>query len=580
MDTREKLQTLLSEYVVDTLNLIQTVRDFCDREEKWTLQRKTELESMKHIKEQADKISLKFGHVKNSKNKGKAFGEFLKSGLTQVTADSRRQKLEKKLGDVLKNTFEGLEKLDHFLDAVEKLTVTSLNVFTDQSVLPNGENPANVRSVITAAKMASPLLINFKRNNETFFLPILNNVDVMVFQLDKYIQITQQLCEKLNKKWMQDEPLKFSSSVKNSKKKMLNNLNQLRQIRNDQDTRLMFLFREHALNFIGLYSQRCSEVKQFLSDLEENAVQLDRMKKGASISTVTGSSVGIAGSVLSIVGIALAPVTAGVSLALTVTGLSLGVTSGVNSLVTGITETAVNAYHGKKVQSIFQTYVNDTKRIQCCLQKASSEHVERLYFISMFGARKAEKGKTVSSVQVHKVKKVQKQQDTSKVKELVGKALRHGMFAGRLGGVAKGIESLVDAAKAAKALQSEGVVTKAVGMGLQEARSTRSIPNLAADLPDIGQLAKGTPLALSKTARAGFITANALFIGLDVLFICKDSISLAKGSKSETSQLIRSRATLWKSELEAWQKIYDSLCIGIEKFRNSQILLEQPFLPQ
>ncbi|XP_073670218.1 uncharacterized protein [Paramisgurnus dabryanus] len=579
LGVREKLQTLLSEYVEETFDHIQTVKDFCDREEKWTLQRKTELESMKDIKEQADKISLKFGHVKNSKNKAKAFGEFLKSGLTQVTADSRRQKLEKKLGEVLKNTFEGLEKLDHFLDALEKLTVTSLNVFTDQSVLPKGESPANVRSVITAARMASHLLINFKRNNETFFLPILNNVDVMAFQLDKYIQITRQLCEKLNKKWMQDEPLKFSSSVKNSKKKMFNNLNQLRQIRNDQNTRLMFLFRENALNFIGLYSQRHSEVKQFLSDLEESAVQLDRMKKGASISTVTGSSVGIAGGVLSIVGIALAPVTAGVSLTLTLTGVGLGVTSGVNSLVTGITETAVNAYHGKKAQSIFQTYMNDTKRIQCCLQMASSEQVEKLYFISMFGARKVEKGKTVSSVQVRKVKKVQKQQGTSNVKELVGKALRHGMFAGRLGGVGKGIDSLVDAAKAAKALQSEAVVTKAVGMGLQEARTTCSIPNLAADLPDIGQLAKGTPLALSNSARAGFIAANALFIGLDVFFICKDSISLAKGSKSETSQLIRSRATLWKSELEAWQKIYDSLCIGIEKFRKSQILLEQPFVP-
>ncbi|XP_073712750.1 uncharacterized protein [Misgurnus anguillicaudatus] len=197
---REELQKLLPEYVVDTLNLIQTVRDFCDGEEKWTLHRETELKSIREIKDQADKISLKINHVERSENKVKAVGEYLWNGLTYfVIADSKCHKLEKKLGDVLKNTFEGLEKLDHFLDAVEKLTVTSLNVFTDQSVLPNWENPANVRSVITAARMASPLLLHFKRNNKSFFRPILNNVDVLAFQLDKYIQITQQLSMKMER---------------------------------------------------------------------------------------------------------------------------------------------------------------------------------------------------------------------------------------------------------------------------------------------------------------------------------------------------------------------------------------------
>ncbi|XP_050962205.1 apolipoprotein L4 isoform X1 [Labeo rohita] len=555
MDAREQLQELLTEYVEDTLICISTVRDFCDKQQKWSLQRETELDNMRDIKDRADQVSLKFDHVQRSENKAKAFGEYLWSGITQVTADSKYQELEKELDAVLKDTLEGLLKLDHFLDAVEKLTVTSLFVFTGRSFLPQGESPESVRSVITAARMASPLLIHFKRNAETFFLPSLSNLDVLAFQLDKYIRITEQICAKMEKKsksvfWFSDidslkkgEPLvKFSLNLsEDSMQKMLDHLKQLCKIRMDQHTRMTFIFQEHAQHFIGVFSQRRSRMEQFLSDLEESAVQLDRMKKGANISTVAGSSVGIAGGVLSIVGLALAPVTAGVSLALTLTGVSLGVTSGVNSLVTGITEAAVNNHHGKNAQNIFKNFMDDMGKILDCLEQASNEeHLEGIDVVDMFGA-----GKLIA----------------------------------RAGGLAKGIDALVDAASAVKVLKSEEVIATAAKVGLQEAQSGRNIPKLAADLPDIGQLAKGTPLALSKSARAGFITLNALFIGLDVLFICKDSISLAKGSKSEISQLIRSRAALWKSELETWQKIHDSLCIGIWRFRKSQDVLEQLFLP-
>nr|XP_055076430.1 apolipoprotein L2-like [Misgurnus anguillicaudatus] len=555
MDTRDKLQELLSEYVLDTLGYIQTVRDFCDRVDKWILQREMELDTIRDIKDQADKISLKFEHVKNAENKVKGFGEYLWNGLTQVTADSRRQTLEKKLGAVLKDTFEGLEKLEHFLDAVEKLAVTSLFVFTTR-FLPMGVSPACVRSVITAARMASSLLIHFKRNNETFFLPILNNVEVLAFQLDKYINITQQLCMKMEKKsksvlWSgnmhgcrkADHLVKFNLNIlETSMQKLLDHLTQLSIIRMDSHTKLAFLFKENALKFIGLFSQRYSRMEQFLSDLEESAVQLDRMKFGANISTVAGSSVGLAGGVLSIVGLALAPVTAGVSLALTLTGVGLGVTSGVNSLVTGITETAVNIHHGKNAQSIFQMYVDDVEKIQGCLEQAIEEGVE---------------GPDVVDITT---------------------AITAGKLIVRFGGVGKSIDAIVDTASAIKVLKSEEIVATATRIGLQEAQNTRSIPKLAADLPDIGQLAKGTPLALSKGARAGFITLNALFIGLDAIFICSNSISLAKGSKNETSKLIRSRAALWKSELEAWQKINDSLCIGIWRLRKSLKVLEQPFI--
>ncbi|XP_017568792.1 uncharacterized protein apol [Pygocentrus nattereri] len=555
--TREQLQERLQGYILETLEDITTVRRFCDQEPKWTLQRETELDMIRDIKDRADQISLQFDHVKKAENKAKAFGEYLWSGLSQVTADSKRKELEKELGEVLKNTLEGLEKLQHFLDAVERLAVTSLFVFMGESFLPRGVSAAAVRSVISTARIVSPLLIHFKRDAGAFFLPSLHNVDVLAFQLDKYIRIAQQLCMRMEKKSMSvscsggiyewkngSSSLKFSLNMsEDSLQKLDDHLNQLIKIRMDESFRLTFLFNGDALHFIGLFNQRESRMFQFLSGLEEAAVQLDRMKMGSNISTVAGSSVGIAGGVLSIVGLALAPVTAGVSLALTLTGVGLGVTSGVNSLVTGITEMAVNKHHGENANNIFQRFMEDVQKILDCMEQVANSEG------------------TVVDPQV------------------IDAALGAGKIIARAGMVGKGIDALVDGASAMKALKTEEVARAAVSMGLQEAKAARSIPNLAADLPDIGQLAKGTPLALSKSARAGFITLNALFIGLDVLFICKDSISLAKGSKNQVSELIRCRSHLWRSELEAWRKISDCLCRGIWKFRKSHRILEQPFHP-
>ncbi|XP_026880887.2 apolipoprotein L4 [Electrophorus electricus] len=554
---KEQIKQVLEKYISDTFRDIATVRKFCDREPKWTLQRESELDMMRDIKDQADQISLKFDHVQKAENKAKAFGEYLWSGMTQVTADSRKEELEKELGSVLKDTLEGLEKLHHFLDAIERLAVTSLFVFTSESIVPRGLSAAAVRSLISTTRVVSPLLIHFKRDASAFFMPILCNVEVLAFQLDKYIRITKQLCERMEKKsksvlysgdirdWENSKPsLEFILNMgEESVCNLYDHLKMLISIRMEESFRLTFLFSDEAQHFIDVFSQRGSRMLQFLSDLEEAAVQLDRMKLGSSISTVAGSSVGIAGGVLSIVGLALAPVTAGVSLALTLTGVGLGVTSGVNSLVTGITEIAVNSHHGQNANNIFIRFMEDVQNVLDCVEQVANSEGP------------------VASPQ--------------KVDMAYGAA----KLLANTGAVAKGIDALVDGASAVKVLRSEEVVMNAVGLGLQEAKAGRSIPSLAADLPDIGQLAKGTPLTLSKSARAGLIGFNAFFIGVDALFICKESISLAKGKKSETSQLIRSRASLWRSEVEAWEKMYKCIREGIWNFCKNQKILEQPFHP-
>ncbi|XP_061080687.1 uncharacterized protein LOC133115005 [Conger conger] len=497
--TREDLDQLTAGYISDTMSSTHTVQEFCDRHSIWHLQRETELEMIRDIRDRAEKINLTTDHYKKSKTKMKAFWEYMWSKVTQVTAGKRAQKLEKELGCLLQDTLKGLEKLTLFLEAVEKLAVTSLSVFEEENPvcqLPEGVSADAVCSVITAARRACPLLIHFKRDDGKFFMPSLVNVDLLTFQLDKYLRVSQELCEKLQK-------------------------------RLDRNFRMTYLFRGSA-QFIGLFSLRCSRMQQYLVALEEEAVKLDRMKMGASISSVVGSSVSLVGGIVSIVGLALVPVTAGASLALTMVGAGLGVTSGVNSMITGITEFSINTYQGKKVKGIFLSYFEDMETMLECLEK-----VARCIIPNTVPGR-------------------------LDVLIVVGK------FTKSTGGVAFAIESIADCASAKKKLASTS-------------STTHNIPNKVDDLTNLGQLAKGTPLALSKSARAGFIALNSIFMGVDLFFICKGSISLANGGKSEVSKIIRGRASLWKTELDAWEKIHGSLCIGRLSFERSEEVLQRSF---
>ncbi|KAK9534604.1 hypothetical protein VZT92_007039 [Zoarces viviparus] len=493
---RENLQRALSQYVKDTLSHIDTVRGFCESLSTWTDERKTEWTKMKEVTDQ------------------------------------------QQLAAVLEDTVGGLEKLDCFLDAVEKLAVTSLHVFTVEKPvlhLPEGIRPEDVQVVIFAARMICPLLLEFKRDASVFFLPKLQNVEVLIYQLNKYIQTTHKICDMLEKSSLSDLCLEMNVKPlvdldvglsEDEMQRMLHHINQLNEIRDDQPFRMVFLFQEVSCSdFISELNKRRSGMLQSLEDLEQFAVQLDRMNKGAKISSVAGSSVGAAGGLLSIAGLALIPFTAGASLGLIIGGTTLGVTSGVNSVVTTATEIGVNCTYQNKASESFKSFMENVQSIQDSLQKVYCQPGLNIQL-------KAEYDKVFP----------------------------------KMGSVGRGIMSLITEVSAIKAVQ--------------EANALRRASRVSSEIINVGQASVKGSLVLSNTARKFNIGLNALFIGMDVVFIVKDSIGLAKGSETEFSQFIRARATLWCSEMDSWQKIYDFLCKDLLTSEKDKAVLEKPFYPE
>ncbi|XP_015214997.2 apolipoprotein L2 [Lepisosteus oculatus] len=544
----EKMRT----YASETLKYIQTVTHFLSQFPKWLSARKEELDKLRDLRDRAQKLDVSFHYVRNAEHKGKAFGEYLKSSLMKITASKRTQELEKELGGILEETLAGLAELDPVLEAVGKLSVTSLPLFTDEYHQAVELNAPNVPVAIAVAILVAPFLLHFQRRAEDLFLPDLANIEMLVPQLETYLQNAEELCKKLKIMRAPESiqqpvfPHLHSDLTTESLQEMYDHLEQLNKIREDEHLRITFLFKDNALKFIGLLSARNSRMRKYLQELEETANLLDKVEKGTAISSVTGSSVGLVSGALSIAGLALAPVTAGLSLPLFLSGVVLGVTSALGSVATGVTGIAMNIQQVKRFHEVSKNYAKDAAAIT--------------EFIHSVASNKGQ-GVDVDDANVdHKAV-------IEAAKMVVG-----------LVSVGKGIDTIVDCASAVNLLKTERLVASAAKVALQEGKAARSVP-AAVDIVDIGRAAKGTPLALPKAARVGFIAANAVFMGLDLFIICKDSVSLAQGKKNEVGQEIRRRVRLLRDELDCWEQIHSSVCRGIWRFRKSQEILQRSLYP-
>lgn len=310
-------------------------------------------------------------------------------------------------------------------------------------------------------------------------------------------------------------------------------------VRLNQSFRIAFMFQNDlSPTFLQEFDKLKEGMSVFLDKLEENAGQIDKMHKVCRISSVAGSSVGAAGGVLSIVGLALSPVTAGLSLSLTIAGIGLGVGSGVSGIATTVTESLLNRKKIKEASQIFEGFMNDVKVLYDCLDKVSMMKTTQEDLSAAIGnvaLQLASNGKT----------------------ELA-------------------LDALVDAVSSFRRFNSTELIS---GASRFISRAATGAGRIAMDIPDIGQAAARGAAGFARAARAGFIAVNALFVGVDLYFIFRDGLFLAKGNKPELVKFFTARTGLWRSQMKTWEKICESQRESQKMVKIHLADLDAPFYP-
>jgi len=245
-----------------------------------------------------------------------------------------------------------------------------------------------------------------------------------------------------------------------------------------------------------------AELVERIRKLHELADEVDRVHKNCTISNIVTGSTGAASGVLSILGLGLAPFTAGTSLALLAVGAGLGAASAVAQVSTSIVEYSSESSAKAQASRLTSTDFDKGKVVA----KGLSDIIPQISSLAVKSVQALENiAKNVRAIKLAKVKP-----------RLVVNARR-----------------FVTAQRVS--VRSGRQVQKAFG---------------------------GTALAMTKGARIMGAATAGLCLVMDVVNLVKDSEHLQKGAKAESADEMRQQARELENKLEKLTKIYESLKEG------------------
>ncbi|XP_057598455.1 apolipoprotein L2-like [Hippopotamus amphibius kiboko] len=253
------------------------------------------------------------------------------------------------------------------------------------------------------------------------------------------------------------------------------------------------------IRFLEAFPRVKRELEEQIGKLQALADNIDKVHRDCTISNVAATSAGAVSGVLTILGLALAPVTAGISLAVSATGLGLGAAAAVTSVSTSIVERVRISSAETEASRLMSSGVNKEEVFVGLLSKSTPQ--------------------VVSSTR----KLIQAVED-------IGKNVR---------GV-KVVSANPRLAAHAKRFTTTGHISVRRGKQVQKVFG-------------------GTALAMTKKARIMGAASAGVFLLMDVVSLVKDAMHLQEGAKTESAERLRQQAQELERKLEELTRIYESL---------------------
>nr|XP_023695324.1 serine/threonine-protein kinase Nek4-like isoform X1 [Paramormyrops kingsleyae]XP_023695325.1 serine/threonine-protein kinase Nek4-like isoform X1 [Paramormyrops kingsleyae]XP_023695326.1 serine/threonine-protein kinase Nek4-like isoform X1 [Paramormyrops kingsleyae] len=119
---------------------------------------------------------------------------------------------------------------------------------------------------------------------------------------------------------------------------------------------MMFQLNQDIEAFKNFYDQDVGDILSLVKKLEMTADGLERVHFGTTVGSLTGSVVGAAGGITSLVGLILAPFTLGASLIVTGVGIGVAVAGGATSAVSNITNMVNQSMDRKTIEETISEY--------------------------------------------------------------------------------------------------------------------------------------------------------------------------------------------------------------------------------
>ncbi|XP_062338500.1 uncharacterized protein apold1a isoform X3 [Osmerus eperlanus] len=120
--------------------------------------------------------------------------------------------------------------------------------------------------------------------------------------------------------------------------------------------------------FVHLFNQRGASLQQQILGLLAQADAADQFHKKTVQAAVGGGVASVVGSIATITGLILAPITFGASIIVTAVGISVATAGSIASATANITDTVHSNMDRKKVEKMIQSYQDDIKDIRECLE--------------------------------------------------------------------------------------------------------------------------------------------------------------------------------------------------------------------